>query len=132
MVHPSFNSEDEGRPTSACLVPTTKDEGKLSVDRSDYIDAHGSFERFVLVEKLVAVGVITFAHALSLRHGLPGYYWPLPANDAHSFLNFKHLSANQASKAGRKLFRAAWDASGERWSYRPGSEPGLESQAPVG
>ena len=116
VIQPAFNLQDERRPTSACLVPTPKDQGKLSVDRSDWREPRQTFEHFVSLG-FEAVGTITVSHADCKSFELSRYHWPLADNDAHSFIDYRHLAKPKAEKTARKLFKLAWKNSGEKWSY---------------
>jgi hypothetical protein len=44
QIHPQFMVS--GEPTSQAFGPTIKDEGKLSVDRSELTDAKGAYELY--------------------------------------------------------------------------------------
>jgi hypothetical protein len=107
QVHPSLLVA--GRPSSGAFSPTTKDEGKLSVDRDSKASARESFEAFVGAG-FNSAGVWSVTAGECGATGLPIEYDPVTEpypNAAHSFVDFRGLSRSQQRSRAQLLARAA-------------------------
>lgn len=107
QVHPSFLAA--GRPSSGAFAPTTKDEGKLSVDRNTVASARDSFEAFTGAG-FVSAGVWSVMAGECGEVGLGVEHDPVKEpyeNPAHSFVDFRLLSRSQQRSKAQLLARAA-------------------------
>jgi len=110
-VHPTFI--EAGEPSSAAFRPTSKDDGKLSVDRSSISTAEESFKLHVNGKKLQAAG--TYGLLVSEFSSVEVSCFPdplsqsdeQPANPAHAYGDFSHLNSGKQKVAAKKLKRQA-------------------------
>lgn len=106
QVNPSFY--DKGEPSSQPFMPTSKDENKLSVDRSGLTDAKQSYELFVgngyKSSAVYGLSVGEFKH-----EDLPSVSDPIPAspgkaaNPAHAYANYSNHSAQEQKRKAKRL-----------------------------
>lgn len=110
QVHPSFI--DEGVPSSQAFTPTSKDDGRLSVDRSSLTTAAASHALYVgdghASDAVYALTVAEFA-----GEGLECFSDPvLPgvgqsANPAHAVADYSPHKANAQKTKARRLKQKA-------------------------
>ncbi|MBT2130635.1 hypothetical protein [Aliiroseovarius lamellibrachiae] len=106
QVNPSW-MEDDG-PSRLAFIPTKKDGGLLSLDRSASTDAKSSFEDF---EALGLRTAGTFGLTPSEFEEEPNpvscYESPLAHNPHHSHADFNGLSNGEKKKKSQELRRKA-------------------------
>ena len=98
----------EGIPNSAAFMPTRKDEGKLSLDRSTLITAKQSQENFRAQGlNSAAVYGITPEECRETPEPIGCLASPLENNPHHSHADFSELSKGQRKTKSQELLRRA-------------------------
>lgn len=106
QINPNW-MEGDG-PSRLAFLPTKKDGGKLSLDRSEGLNAKGSFENFRALG-LSSDGVYGITPG-EFREGpapIVCYSSPLEINPHHSHADFVGLTTGQQKAKSQALRRAA-------------------------
>lgn len=102
QVHPNWM--EEGEPSRLAFIPTRKDEGKLSLDRSATTSAKASFTDFREQGlKSDAVFGLTPAEFADAPNSVKCYSSPLDNNPHHSHAEFTELSNSQKKSKSQSL-----------------------------
>ena len=106
QVNPGW-MQDDG-PSRLAFIPTKKDGGKLSMDRSATTDAKSSFDDFK-AQGLTSGGVfgLTPQEFSAEPHSINCFESPLGHNPHHSHAEFSGLSSGQAKTKSQELRRKA-------------------------
>jgi len=106
QVNPSWMEEDG--PSRLAFIPTRKDDGKLSMDRSATTDAKSSFDDFKALD-LNSDGVfgLTPLEFLENPNSVECFESPLENNPHHSHADFTGLSNGQKKAKSQDLRRKA-------------------------
>ena len=106
QVNPSW-MEDDG-PSRLAFLPTKKDDGKLSMDRSATTDAKSSFDDFRSLG-LNSDGVfgLTPNECLEAPNPIECFESPLENNPHHSHAEFTGLTRSQQKAKSQELRRKA-------------------------
>ena len=100
QVHPSW--VDEGHPTRQAFSPSTKDNGRLSLDRSIKITAKQSYESFTALGlKSEAVYGIAASEFEEQPNPIECYASPIEEED-HINLHHSHADFSGLNKGQRK------------------------------
>lgn len=106
QVNPKWMEEDG--PSRLAFIPTTKDDGKLSLDRSESTDAKCSFDDFkALGLRTAGVYALTPREFEESPYSVECYESPLDHNPHHSHADFNGLSNGQKKKKSQELRRKA-------------------------
>ena len=110
QIHPKFY--EDSYPVSSQFVPTPKDEGKLSVDRSSLTDAAGAHARYTgngfQSAAVYGVTVSEFgAEKLSCHSDPLAADGKLAANPAHAYADFTAFTGTQQKNIGKRLRNVA-------------------------
>ena len=106
QVHPNW--VEEGEPSRLAFIPTTKDEDKLSLDRSANLNSKESFDNFRALG-LQSEGVygLTPNEFSEEPHSIECYESPLDGNPHHSHADFAGLSRREKKLKSLSLRRSA-------------------------
>jgi hypothetical protein len=110
QVHPSF--VQAGRVTSQAFRPTPKDQGHLSVDNGDLVQAQASWQRHT-ASAGPSAGVLAVAWAECDQLGLPVFEDGHPYPE-HCSIDFSAHN-NTAREQKAKLLRNKAQARGWQW-----------------
>ena len=110
QIHPSFL--DNGKPSSQPFLPTTKDQDKLSVDRSSLTDAASSYALFTgaghLSASVYGLTVGEFrVEALACLSDPLAAVGAEPANPAHAYADYSGHSLSQQKAKAKRLKQTA-------------------------
>jgi hypothetical protein len=106
QVNPSWMEEDG--PSRLAFIPTKKDNGKLSMDRSATTDAKASFDDFgALGLKSDGVYGLTPKEFYAEPNPVTCFESPLEHNPHHSHAEFTGLSTSQTKAKSQELRRKA-------------------------
>lgn len=106
QVNPSWMEEDE--PSRLAFIPTKKDEGNLSLDRSASTTAKQSYDDFrSLGLKSEGVFGVTAGEFAEAPNSVECYASPLDNNPHHSHADFNGLSNSEKKKKSQELKRKA-------------------------
>ena len=106
QVNPSWVENDE--PSRLVFMPTKKDEGKLSMDRSATTDAKDSFDNFKsLGLKSNGVYGLTPSEFQENPNPIQCFESPLDNNPHHSHADFDGLTNGQKKAKSQDLRRKA-------------------------
>lgn len=106
QVNPSWMEQDG--PSRLAFIPTTKDSGKLSMDRSATTSAKSSFEDFAALGlKSDGVYGLTPKEFSTDPNPVSCYESPLDHNVHHSHAEFSTLSNGQKKVKSQELRRKA-------------------------
>lgn len=106
QVNPSFY--DNGEPSSQPFMPTSKDDNKLSVDRSSLTDAERSYQLFV-ANGFRSSAVYGLTVGEFSAESLPSVSDPvvasagLAANPAHAYVDFSAYGAQEQKRKAKRL-----------------------------
>lgn len=106
QVNPSW--VEEGGPSRQAFIPTRKDDGKLSLDRSASTTAKQAFDNFrsLGLNSEVVFG-ITPGECLEEPSPIECFESPLVNNPNHSHADFRGLSKSQKKAKSLELRRKA-------------------------
>ena len=106
QVNPSWMEEDE--PSRQAFIPTRKDDGKLSLDRSASTTAKQAYDDFCSLG-LNSDGVfgITPSECAEDPNPIECFESPLENNPHHSHADFNGLSKSQMKAKSQELRRKA-------------------------
>jgi len=106
QVNPNWVQDDV--PTRQAFIPTTKDEGKLSLDRSATTTAQQAHNDFTALGlRSEAVFAITPAECSEEPDSIECYESPLENNPHHSHADFNGLTKSRRKKKSFELRRHA-------------------------
>lgn len=106
QVNPNWVQDDV--PTRQAFIPTTKDEGKLSLDRSASTTALQAHEDYTALDlRSEAVFGITPGECGEEPHPIECHESPLENNQHHSHADFNGLTKSQRKKKSFALLRHA-------------------------
>lgn len=106
QVNPNWIQDDI--PTRQAFIPTTKDEGKLSLDRSATTTAQQAHENFTALGlRSEAVFGITPGECDEQPDPINCHESPLENNPHHSHADFTDLNKGQRKKKSSDLLRHA-------------------------
>lgn len=106
QVNPSWMEDDE--PSRLAFIPTKKDDGKLSLDRSFSTTAKQSYDDFRALG-LSSQGVfgLTPAEFAEAPNAVDCFASPLENNPSHSHADFDGMSNGQKKAKSQELRRKA-------------------------
>lgn len=113
QIHASWI--EGGEATSQAFTPTSKDDGRLSVDDGDQITpgaAWGTYTRQGHQSEGVMAVTVAEVHQRSLSVA-PA---PTPERPEHALIDFTSVSRSRAKRIGKKLSERANE---RRWLYKP-------------
>ena len=110
---------DAGVTTSQAFKPTSKDNGRLSVDDASLIMAEDAYKRYTECQGLVSVGVLAVTVAECNQQHLPTVPDPRTCQPSHAVIDFSNHSSNQIRKMAQRLKHFAIERG---WQYQP-SQP---------
>jgi hypothetical protein len=111
QVHPDFVEKE--RPSSQPFAPTTKDNGKLSVDREELTSAKASYDYYTGERGLASVGVcgLTVGEFAGEQIGcIPDPVPPtneINGNPAHAYADYSRQSKSRHKNIAKRLKQAA-------------------------
>jgi hypothetical protein len=89
--------------TSQAFLPSSKDQGKLSVYNKTLISPSDSYIHYTQTYKLQSVGIWGILDTEILTIGLKYYPEPLDESPAHSIVDFSNVPSNNRRQKARKL-----------------------------
>ncbi len=105
QAHPQF--VPDGKLTSQVFVPFPKDDGLLSVDDGDQIDAAGAYDFYTTVLGLESCGVWSVTKAESESAGVGVIPTPEADRPSHASIDFREKSEKQCRKIAKQLKASA-------------------------
>ena len=101
QVHPQF--APSGQLTSQAFVPTSKDDGLLSVDNGDLISAAVAHAYYTGVLGLESNGVWSVSKKEADGEMAPAISSPKPNRPSHASLDFRGKSDKECRRIAKKL-----------------------------
>lgn len=101
QAHPNFI--EAGELTSQAFTPFPRDDGHLSVDDGDQVNAEASFQRYTEEEKLQSAGVWAVTASEAEDIDTPAASSPVEGNPAHAHLDFTNIAIKKHRKFAKKL-----------------------------
>lgn len=108
QIHPTF--VQDGVPTSQSFVPTPKDDGKLSVDRSSLTTAESAHSHFVGKgrQSSAVYGVSVNEFGVQTIDCFPDPIdEPEDRNPSHAYANYKPFTSNDQKNKAKRIKQSA-------------------------
>lgn len=106
QVNPTWMHDEE--PSRLAFIPTSKDDGKLSLDRSTKTSASDSYDRYISNDlKSSGVYGISVGEFESTPHPIECHESPISTNPNHSHADFNALTNSQTKIKSLELRRHA-------------------------